>query len=115
MIGAIGGAGIAGAPAKETGKIRDGATQFEALLVAQMLRSARESGGGLMGEGGSQTDSTMMEMAEGCFAEMLTARGGLGLGGLIEQHLSRAPAPGSGTAIPAKNLKVSSGLSDKRD
>ena len=69
-------------------RIREGAAQFEALLVAQMLRSARESGdGGLMGAGESQTDSTMLEMAEGCFAEMLSSRGGLGLREMIEQHL----------------------------
>lgn len=107
-IDAIRGIGAAGGAVKDIGKIRDGATQFEALLVAQMLRSARESGdGGLMGAGGGQTDSTMMEMAEGCFAEMLTARGGLGLGDLIEKHLSRAPAPRAGDAVPEKTPKVS--------
>ena len=80
------------APAQDAVRIRDGAGKFEALLVAQMLRSAREAGdGGLMGTGGSQTDSTMMEMAEECFAEMLTSRGGLGLRDLIEQHLAKKP------------------------
>ncbi len=75
---------------ENTAKIREGAAQFEALLVAQMLKSARESGdGGLMGTGEHQTDSTMREMAEGCFAEMLSSRGGLGLRDMIEQHLCR--------------------------
>jgi Rod binding domain-containing protein len=91
-MGGISGPGIAlpeaAGSSAERAKIRDGAGKFEALLIAQMLKTARESGsGGMLGAGESQTDSTMLEMAEECFAEVLASRGGLGLGKLVEQHL----------------------------
>jgi hypothetical protein len=39
---------------------------FEALLIAQMLKSARESGGGMTGDSDEQdeTNSTMVELGE---------------------------------------------------
>ena len=65
-------------------KVEDAARQFEALLVGQLIRSARQAGSeGWLGTGEDQTASSAMELAEEQFAQALTARGGLGLAGLI--------------------------------
>ncbi len=71
-------------------KIRDAAKQFEALLLEQMLRSARESGSGdWTGSSEDQTGSSMSEMAEQQFAQVLSANGGLGLAKLVVDGLGK--------------------------
>ncbi|MDP2999144.1 MAG: hypothetical protein Q8N47_16780 [Bryobacterales bacterium] len=70
--------------------IRDAARQFEALLLAQMLRAARECGAdGWLGTGEDQTASSAMGLAEEQFAQALSAQGGLGLASLIVSGLSK--------------------------
>lgn len=86
--------------------IHAAATEFEALLVGQMLRAMREAGGGGW-LGGDEHDAafSLMEMAEQCFATALAAQGGLGLARLVEQSLSSqasnsiAPAEGDPPSI----------------
>jgi peptidoglycan hydrolase FlgJ len=77
-------------------KIRNAATEFEALLIAQMLKSARESGGGLTGDADEQdeTNSTMLELGEQQLAMALSSNGGFGLAkmviaGLTKNHANR--------------------------
>ena len=87
---------------RDRAKIQDSAGKFEALLIAQMLKTARESGtGGLTGEE-NQTDSTMRDMAEECFSEVLSSQGGLGLGKLIAKHLA-ADKPPVAAPSPVEN------------
>ena len=75
---------------KKPEKIGDAAKQFEALLIEQMLRSARESGSGdWSGSGEDQTGSTMCELAEQQFAQLLASKGGLGLAKLVTAGLER--------------------------
>jgi flagellar protein FlgJ len=82
------GAGKAGSNDPE--KIRDAARQFEALLLEQMLRSARETGSGdWTGSGEDQTGSSMSELAEQQFAQVLSANGGMGLARLVIDGLER--------------------------
>ena len=70
-------------------KLRRVAAEFESLLVAQMLRSVRESSaGGWLGGGEDQASQSMVEIAEQQFARLLASQGGLGLQDLIEQGLS---------------------------
>src|SRR6266700_1721880 len=77
------------AKAKDPARIRDAAQQFEALLLGQILRSVRESGGGgWLGSGGSSSDCAA-DFAEQHLAAMMSQQGGLGLAGLIEQGLKR--------------------------
>ena len=66
-------------------KIRKLATDFEALLIAQMLKSARESGGGVTGDGDEQdeTNSTVVELGEQQMAQALAAGGGLGIAKMV--------------------------------
>lgn len=65
------------------------ATDFEALLIAQMLKSARESGGGLGSEGMTgddeqdETNSTVVELGEQQMAQALAASGGLGIAKMV--------------------------------
>src|SRR5580693_1612127 len=80
---------IASAP--EAGKPKDAAEaakQFEALMIGQMLRSAREESDD---DEKDSTGSTMLDMADQQFAKMLADRGGLGLGTMIAKSLKTAP------------------------
>lgn len=61
-------------------KIQEAATQFEALLVAQMLRQVREAGsGGLTGDSSDKSGDHLMGFAEEQLAQVLSANGGLGI------------------------------------
>jgi peptidoglycan hydrolase FlgJ len=70
-------------------KIRKAATDFEALMIGQMLKSVRESsfGGGWGTE--DQTSSPAIDLAEQQIAQMLAANGGLGLARLIAKGLDQ--------------------------
>ncbi len=70
-------------------KVEDAAEQFEALLIAQMLKAARGDEGGWLGSGEDSTASSAMGMAEEFLASALSAQGGLGLASLIRQGLDR--------------------------
>jgi Rod binding domain-containing protein len=71
----------------------EAAKQFEALLIEEMLKSARAGGSGdWMGESGDQSGSALSEMAEQQFAQLLAANGGVGLAKLVADGLSRASA-----------------------
>jgi Rod binding domain-containing protein len=64
------------------GRIKDAAEQFEALLLGQILRSARESNGG--------SNDCATEFAEQQLSTVLAKRGGLGIGRMIQQGLGAA-------------------------
>jgi len=72
--------------------LKDAAGKFEALLIGQMLKSARESdSGGWTGES-DQSGSAIMDMAEQHVAEMLGAQGALGIARMVVDKLA-APQP----------------------
>jgi Rod binding domain-containing protein len=68
-----------------TEKIRKCAADFEALLIAQMLKSARESGGGMTGDADEQdeTNSTVLELGEQQLGQALSSSGGLGIAKMV--------------------------------
>jgi flagellar protein FlgJ len=71
-------------------KTKKAAEQFEALLIGQMLKSAREAGSnGGLGTGEDNAGHTGMEMAEQQFASLLASKGGLGLSRFITLNLDR--------------------------
>jgi len=70
-------------------KIRDAAQQFEALLLGQMLRSAREGGGNWLSSGEDSTADCATDFAEQQFASAMAQQGGLGLATLIADGLKR--------------------------
>ena len=72
-------------------KIKQAAEQFEALLIGQMLKAAREAGSsGGLGSGEDAAGQTGMEMAEQQFASLLASRGGLGLSRVITADLEKS-------------------------
>ena len=73
------------APRDSLEKIRKAATDFEALLIAQMLKSARESGGGMAGDADEEdeTNSTVLELGEQQLAQVLSNNGGLGIAKIV--------------------------------
>jgi Rod binding domain-containing protein len=93
----------------KTDKIADVSKQFEALMIGQLLRSARESSGGgwldSQDDQDDQTGSMVMDMAEQGFSQAMAARGGLGIAKMVTANLERGqaktPSSDSGTATPA--------------
>jgi Rod binding domain-containing protein len=72
-------------------KIAKCATDFESLLLAQMLRSARQAGGsGLTGDDddGNEANTTLLEVGEQQFAQALASRGGLGIAKMVVAGLT---------------------------
>ncbi len=85
-------------PTKDKEKLEKAAKAFEALVLGQMLKSARETTpGGMMGDGGDQASSTLSGMAEEHFAQALAAQGGLGLAKMVTQGLIAAGNKGNGS------------------
>jgi flagellar protein FlgJ len=68
-------------------KVRDAAQQFEALLMGQILRSARQSGSGWLGGGEDSSAECATDYAEQQFAAVLSQQGGLGLAHVIVKGL----------------------------
>jgi flagellar protein FlgJ len=71
--------------ADDPAKVRDAAQQFEALLIGQILRSVRESGGWLAS--GEASSDCATEYAEQQLAATLAHQGGLGMAELISKGL----------------------------
>lgn len=87
------GASVASSKSAEAEKIKKCATEFEGLLVAQMLRSAREAGGtGLTGDGDddSEANSALLELGEQQFAHAMANSGALGIGNMVIAGLNHA-------------------------
>ena len=75
-------------------KIEHAAKDFEALLINQMLQSAREAGGGagLTGDddnGENQENSTLLELGQQQFAQALSSSGGLGIAKMVIAGLNK--------------------------
>jgi Rod binding domain-containing protein len=71
--------------------VKQAATQFEALLISQMLKSMREAGeSGWLGTGEDQAGGCMMELAEEHLSQVLAAQGGLGMANLVVKGLTPA-------------------------
>lgn len=95
----------AGSATQISGRPRDlesAAQQFEALMMHQMLQSARGTGGSWFGTGEDDEDQASaqaMELAQEQFAGALAAKGGLGLAKLIVSRL----VPGTESGAPASS------------
>jgi len=77
-------------PADNPARIRDAAQQFEALLINQILHSARGSdGGGWLGLGDDPAGGTATDFAEQQLADTLAREGGFGLAQMIAAGLRR--------------------------
>ena len=83
--------GAAAKPKDSPEKIKSAAQQFEALLIAQMMKSMRDSEGGWLGTGGDESASSAMEYGQEIFAQAMATSGGLGLAKLVSQGLAKPP------------------------
>ncbi len=93
-------------------QISEAATQFEALIIGQVLKAARESSDkGWLGTGEDQTSDMAMEMAEQGLAQGLAAQGGLGIAKMVTAHLRRheAKAASSGSGAEGPQVPPSKG------
>ncbi len=89
----------AGPPDANHKKIANAATQFEALLIGEMLKSVRESSDdGWLGGGSDSSAESAFGMAENQFAQTISERGGFGLAKTIEHSLEKSPQSISNTS-----------------
>jgi Rod binding domain-containing protein len=75
-------------------KIKGAAQQFEALMITELLKTAREagSGSGWMGTGDEdEAGQTSLDMAEQQLATVMAKAGGLGMQNLIAKGLGQKP------------------------
>ena len=79
-------------PKDDPAKVKSAASQFEALLISQMLKSMRDAEGGWLGTG-DDAASSAMEYGQEIFAQALANSGGMGLASLIVKGLQ--PPAGS--------------------
>lgn len=94
------------ASTSDSSKIADAAKQFEALMIGQILKAARESSdAGWLGTGDDHAGELALEMAEQQFAQAMSARGGLGIAKLVVAGLERGSATASSSGSPAESLK----------
>jgi Rod binding domain-containing protein len=100
-----GAAGAAGPAQKsEPANAKEAATQFEALLIGEMLRSAHESNpGSLSGddEADAQND-TIFDMATQQFAQVMAQQGGFGIAKVVDAGITRQQANIDSKANDAK-------------
>ena len=82
--------GITVAPKADPAKIRTAASQFEALLIGQMMKSMHSADGGWLGTGSDDSASSAMEYAEESFAQAMASKGGLGIASLVSRGLDKA-------------------------
>ena len=79
-------------PKDDPVRIHKAATDFEAMLLNQMLRSAREAGGaGLTADGDAdhQANSSLIELGEQQFAQALASSGGFGIAKMVVAGLTK--------------------------
>jgi flagellar protein FlgJ len=86
-VGAMAGGGKSAG--RDPAKVHDAAQQFEALLIGQMMRSARQSGSGWLGGDEDSAGECATDYAEQQFASVLAKQGGLGLADMISQGLNK--------------------------
>ena len=90
---------VLGNVVSKTDKVAGTAKQFEALVIGQLLKSAREaSPGGWLGTGDDQTGQLALEMAEQGLAQALAARGGIGIAKMVTPLLRRDDAKAANSA-----------------
>jgi flagellar protein FlgJ len=83
-------------------KLAQAAKEFESLLLAQILKTARESGsGGWLGAGEGHGMTSTMELAETQLAQAMADKGALGIGKLLASSVSPHAVRGAHAAREA--------------
>lgn len=98
----------------DSSKIADAAKQFEALMIGQILKTARESSdGSWLSTGEDHAGELAIELAEQQFAQAMSARGGLGIAKLVTDGLQRGAAKAASSGSPAADQTPTSTDSTK--
>jgi hypothetical protein len=95
--------GISGTPAPQhSRKLQERATEFESMLLSQILEKVQESfvGMGNEEEGADPGKSTLSGLGTTALAQGLARRGGLGIGRMLLQHLPSDIDQSVTTVIP---------------
>lgn len=71
-------------------KVADAAKQFESLLISQVLKIARESTGGWLGNDEDDAAESAMDLGQDYFARTIAQQGGFGLARMIMQGLTQS-------------------------
>jgi Rod binding domain-containing protein len=75
-------------------KIKDAASQFEALMIGQILKAAHgDSDEGAFGGDADPASASAMDFANDYFARAMAAKGGLGLTNMIVAGLQKQATP----------------------
>ena len=74
---------------QDPAKVHDAAQQFEALLMGQIMRSARASSGWL-GDDADPSAECATDYAEQQFAAVIAQQGGLGIADMVAKGLERS-------------------------
>lgn len=83
--------GHAKSPKDTPEAVAKAASQFESLLISQLLQSARGSDGeSWMGTDGNEAGATLTEMSEQALSTALASKGGLGLAKMITSGLQKS-------------------------
>lgn len=103
---------LAGAE-RNTQKLANAAQEFESLLLAQILKTARETGsGGWLGGGQSHGMSSTMELAEAQLARAMAESGALGIGKLLAGQVK---PPSSEAGAKARDAKEAETIAKRGD
>lgn len=79
--------------------IKKAATQFEALLISEVLKTSREAdGSGWMGTDDADAGSTLSDMSEQQISQALAAGGGFGLAKMIGTGLTKLVKDSGGSS-----------------
>ena len=74
---------------KRAADLKEAAGKFESLLIAQMLKSARDTDtGGWSGEA-DQSGSSIMDMAEQHLSDLLGSQGALGIARMVVEQVGQ--------------------------
>ena len=71
----------------------EAASQFEALLIASMLKASREAGSSWLGTGDDQAGTSAISYAEEHLSQMLASQGGLGIARMVVAGLETQNRP----------------------
>jgi Rod binding domain-containing protein len=94
-------------------KIHEAATQFESLLIGQILKSAHEEEGGWLGTGEDQTAGSAMGLADEYLAQAMSKRGGFGLAKSVSAGLLKSVNSSNPSTQPPPAHSVSTQRTDR--
>ena len=90
----------------DSSELEKAGKEFEALMIAQLLKSVRETGdGGWLGSGGGDSNNSILQLAETQLAQAMAERSAFGIAALVmsQQGLEGRPASGGPPEVDTAN------------